>query len=201
MAAIASGVAFGAAPAAAHDSLLASDPADGATLDGPPDAVTLTYSADVAEEFVRAAVTVPGGEPEALPPEAFGVSGPELVVDLSEVAAQAPAGAWAVVVRIVSVDGHPVEEEIRFDAAAGDAPASPGVATSPAAGPDATAAGSPAPTAAASTDEPSRPNVSAAAPEQRVDEGASPVTPWVIAAAVVAALAVAGRVILLRRRR
>jgi methionine-rich copper-binding protein CopC len=181
-------------PAAAHDRLLSSDPAAGATLAVPPDVVTLTYSADVADEFAQAAVTPPGGDPVPLPAEALTASGPDLSLDLAGVTPGARQGTWAVVVRIVSVDGHPVEEEIRFEA--GPAPAAASVTGGSRASTPSAASGpasSPAVTPA--------PEVSPASPDARTGDWQAAGGPLaLVAGAVAAAGLVAGLVLAVRRR-
>ena len=124
--ALVSAALLAASPAAAHDRLLSSDPADGAVLEAPPEQVTLTYSNEVARDFVEAAVAVPGGALVPLPADARGGSGSDVVLDVATAGAGAPAGEWTVVVRIVSADGHPVESTIAFEA--GEAPAPVGSA-------------------------------------------------------------------------
>ncbi|MGF1662384.1 MAG: copper resistance CopC family protein [Kineosporiaceae bacterium] len=185
-------------PAAAHDRLLSSDPAAGADLAAPPAAMTLTYSADVAGEFTQAVVTPPGGDPVPLTPEALTAAGPVLTVDLAELAPGAAAGTWTVVVRIVSTDGHPVEESVAFEAGSGPAATA---ATGGESGPPGVA-----PTAPSTTGTPV-PEASPAAAEPQVDGVDAEAGPGrrgtvvlaVLAAAVVAALA-AGAVLAVRRR-
>ncbi|MGF1645747.1 MAG: copper resistance protein CopC [Kineosporiaceae bacterium] len=199
--AVMAGTSAAPLPAAAHDRLLSSEPAAGADLTAPPEVMTLTYSADVAEGYVQAAATPPGGEAVPLQPEAFTASGPVLTVDLSGVTTDAAAGTWAVVIRIVSTDGHPVEDEIRF--AAGPA--------APAAAPTEENGQAPAPTSDAPTSDTaddressaagSIPEVSSGPAELQVGGGTAAGGPWalVVAAAAVAALA-AGIVLAVRRR-
>ena len=50
------------APAQAHDTLLESDPADGATLETSPEAITLTFSADILEVSPLVRITDESGE-------------------------------------------------------------------------------------------------------------------------------------------
>jgi hypothetical protein len=191
-----------AIPAAAHDALLSTDPEAGADLDAPPDSMTLTYSSDVAEEFAAAVVTAPGADPVPLPPASIAVSGAELRLDLTALAAGAAGGEWSIVVRIVSVDGHPVEERIAFDAG-------PGVADAPTAGPPADLPGSATSSApGADSAESSAPEVSPMAAESRVDDAAAVdgeraawVTPVAIAVAAAVAVALAAALALVVRRR
>lgn len=97
---------LGAGPAAAHASLVASDPRDGATLDRLPSRVSLTFSEDIvtpAYVVVRAAdgADVTAGGPV--------VDGATVTQDL---AGSAATGEVTLAYRVVSVDGHPVTGEL-----------------------------------------------------------------------------------------
>lgn len=92
------------APAQAHDTLLESDPADGATLETSPEAITLTYSADILEVSPLVRITDENGEQLAeITPS---VDGPVATATLEE---PLPAGTSTVQWRVVSSDGHPIE--------------------------------------------------------------------------------------------
>lgn len=98
-----------AAPAAAHDELLASSPSPGAALDSAPTEVTLTFSADVLT--IGAAVIVADGAGKdwaaAAPAVDNGVVSVPLVPAL-------PAGGYEIRWRVVSQDGHPISGVIPF---------------------------------------------------------------------------------------
>ncbi len=97
----------GAGPAAAHDALVGSDPADGASLATAPVQVRLMFT----EEPQAAVATVTGptrGRWEARPAE---VLGNEVTVPLRPLG---PAGRYTVGYRVVSSDGHPVTGTVRF---------------------------------------------------------------------------------------
>ncbi|MHA7263063.1 copper resistance CopC family protein [Arthrobacter sp. TMN-37] len=107
-----------AGPAAAHDELSSSNPADGATVAAVPGAVELTFS------------SVPSGigaQVEIL--DADGASwsdGPARIVDntaVQDVRAGAPAGEFTVNWRVVSSDSHPIEGVLTFTAESGTAAA------------------------------------------------------------------------------
>ncbi|MEZ0491908.1 copper resistance protein CopC [Kineococcus sp. TBRC 1896] len=126
---------LGAGPAAAHDRLESTNPADGTTVATAPDAVVLTMSSPPLALGTLVRVTGPDGTV---------VSGgdPQIVdTDVSEpLTGPRPAGTYQVDWRITSSDGHPVSGTFSFTAtgAAGSAetsPASPAPSTtSPAAG-------------------------------------------------------------------
>lgn len=115
-----------AAPALAHDELLASDPADGAALDVAPAAIVLTFSSPVLEIGTGLQITAPDGTVMPLGPAV--VDGPTVTQPLPEAR---PAGAYLVSWRAVSQDGHPVTGAFAFTAATGVAPAPTGTTTTP----------------------------------------------------------------------
>ena len=135
-------VALPALPAAAHDSLVASSPASGATVTAPPRAVTLTFDEPVLDYAGTSAliVTGPSGERHfetgcvridgrtATAPVALGTS-----------------GRYTVTWRVVSADGHPVSDSFAFtlDRPAGTTAAA-GSATGPACGRGSSSAAAPA---------------------------------------------------------
>lgn len=91
-------------PAHAHDALIESDPADGATVDGSPEAITLTYSADILDvsPLVRITEDATGAATEITPV----IDGPVATADLPEPLTN---GDHTVQWRVVSSDGHPIE--------------------------------------------------------------------------------------------
>ncbi|GAA3746133.1 hypothetical protein HDA32_000380 [Spinactinospora alkalitolerans] len=98
------------APAAqAHDVLTGSSPEDGETLDSVPEEVTLTFSNEIGDGGNGIVVTGPGGEDH--------VDG-DVVIDGDTASADLlpleEAGEYTVGYRIISADGHPVEEELTF---------------------------------------------------------------------------------------
>lgn len=101
-----------AAPARAHATLVASDPAEGAVLAEAPEQVTFTFSEPVALVPDGVQVFDPAGEPVAV--EAS-VTDAVLAVTLPE-----PVGEGTTVVawRIVSDDGHPISGSLRFSVGA-----------------------------------------------------------------------------------
>jgi methionine-rich copper-binding protein CopC len=116
-------VLFGPVPmASAHAGLIASDPADGATLNAPVPTVSLTFSDPIDARFVKVAVTVPAG---AVPASASAVttSGPTVSIVIPGTA----PGAYRVVYRVVSADGHPVSGTLSY-AVAGSPASPPGTA-------------------------------------------------------------------------
>lgn len=101
-----------AAPAQAHATLIASDPAEGAVLAQAPEQVTFTFSEPVSLVPDGVQVFDPAGEPVAV--EAS-VTDAVLQVALAE-----PVGEGTTVVawRIVSDDGHPISGSLRFSVGA-----------------------------------------------------------------------------------
>lgn len=106
-------VLFSVAPdrAAAHAALVRSDPADGASLSAAPNAVTLTFDVAIGRP-AYAVVTAPDGTRvevgDAEPLDAT------VTQRLDPSVAQEQAGRWTVAFRVVSVDGHPVSDQLSF---------------------------------------------------------------------------------------
>lgn len=91
-------------PAQAHDTLLSSDPEDGASLETSPEQIALTYSADILEVSPLVRISDENGDElaEIVPT----VEGPVATATLEE---PLPAGTHTVQWRVVSSDGHPIE--------------------------------------------------------------------------------------------
>ncbi|MGH3680546.1 MAG: copper resistance CopC family protein [Natronosporangium sp.] len=101
-------VASAGSPAAAHNELIATTPEDGAVLQTAPAAVELEFTEQVDERFARVAVTDRSGKVIASAPPR--VAGTKVIQPLS---LPAP-GRYRVGFRVVSTDGHPVEDSITF---------------------------------------------------------------------------------------
>jgi methionine-rich copper-binding protein CopC len=117
--------ALGAATtASAHSQLERTDPADGSQVAVLPDEITLTFNQNVLGLGDVLQVTGPGGSVSA---------GAPTVVDNQVTQAIQPgsaAGAYTVLWRVTSADGHPISGRFAFTAAAG----SSGTAVAPADG-------------------------------------------------------------------
>lgn len=103
--------ALGASPAAAHNTLRSSDPADGATVTTAPPQVTLTFDQEALDLGTQVVVTGPDGVVVS--------DGPAQLVDTSVVqplAATLPAGGYTVEWRVTSADGHPLSGALAFTA-------------------------------------------------------------------------------------
>ena len=96
-------VAVVAAPAAAHASLVAIDPADGARLDESPEEVRLTFSERVSVDLGGVRVLDAAGDP--VQDGAARAEGEVVAVGLRP---DLPDGTYVVTYRVVSADGHPV---------------------------------------------------------------------------------------------
>lgn len=108
----------GAPHAAAHNSLLGTDPEDGATLPTPPTHLTLTF--DQPAQALGTEIVVLG------PDGATVSTGTAELVDntvAQALAADLPAGTYTVQWRVTSADGHPLSGELAFTASEGAAPA------------------------------------------------------------------------------
>jgi copper resistance protein C len=175
------------APAQAHDTLLESDPADGATLETSPEAITLTFSADVLEVSPLVRITDESGEQLAeITPS---VDGPVATATLEE---PLPAGTSTVQWRVVSSDGHPIEGTfevtVEQDAAAEETTEAPAEGSSPA-----------EESAPAETTAPAEEGEQATA-EAAEEESGSSMTPLLIVLGVAVVGAVVAVLLIMRRR-
>lgn len=103
-------VLVGAPPAAAHNVLISSDPADGDRLDTPPEEVTLTFDQPVQDAGTNE-VAVTGPDGGAWAEGTVTIDGAEATAPLRPLG---PAGEYVIGFRVLSADGHPVTDEIRF---------------------------------------------------------------------------------------
>ncbi|UER55463.1 hypothetical protein HJG43_13985 [Kineosporiaceae bacterium SCSIO 59966] len=101
--------------ALAHAELTSSDPEAGASLDKPPSTISLTYTDDIAPEFVMVTLSVAGGPPSQL---ATSVEGPTVIAALPD----GRPGQWRVAFRVVSGDGHPITGDVPFTVGRPDSP-------------------------------------------------------------------------------
>lgn len=101
-------LAVTATPAAAHVALLESSPADGAELETTPEAVELTFSETLDIPSTTVAVTnAEGTVIEQAEPKIDGKT-------ITQPLRLPQPGEYTVAYRIVSEDGHPVEDSISF---------------------------------------------------------------------------------------
>jgi methionine-rich copper-binding protein CopC len=111
---------FGAAStASAHNVLLKTDPADKSTVATLPTQITLTYN--------EPALAL-GSVLEVVGPSGNVADGPPKLVDREvrqAVRPGSPAGAYRVIWRVTSIDGHPISGEFAFTASAGDGGTAP----------------------------------------------------------------------------
>ena len=172
----------------AHSELISSDPADGASLDAPPQIVSFTFNEPLLPDFVRFIATDPSGQTADVP--VASVEGPTATIDWP---ADAPAGEWAVNYRVVSQDGHPIEGGITFAYAAASPSPAPSSSSAAPTSPSPTTA---TPTSAAPTPEQPSPTTSPAA-----DTGEGGSSGLLIASLVVGAIVVIGVAVALVARR
>lgn len=175
------------APAQAHDTLLESDPADGATLETSPEAITLTFSADILDVSPLVRITDENGEQLAeITPS---IDGPVATATLEE---PLPAGTSTVQWRVVSSDGHPIEGTfgvtVEQDAAAEETTEAPAEESSPA-----------EESAPAETTAPAEEGEQATA-EAAEEESGSSMTPLLIVLGVAVVGAVVAVLLIMRRR-
>ncbi|MGC4885632.1 copper resistance CopC family protein [Micromonospora sp. DT227] len=133
-----------ATPAWAHNALRESTPAANASLATAPRQVELVFVERLDPRFTTIAVTAPGDVPAVAGRPA--VSGTRATQPLKS---DLPAGRYTVAYRVVSVDGHPVQDSYTFTVTA-SASASPLAASAPSASAPTTPPSAPATTAASS---------------------------------------------------
>ena len=108
-----------AGPAAAHNVLISSSPADGASVPQTPAAVVLTFDEPAISMGTQVLISGPAGEVQQ--------GSPRLVDNTvtQDLASGAAAGAYTVTWRVTSLDGHPVSGTLTFTAlgAGADRPA------------------------------------------------------------------------------
>lgn len=108
-------VVLTAAPASAHDVLVSASPADGSTVAVLPDEVVLTFDQPALKVGSQLVVEGPAGPVQVGEPS---------FVDTSvrqRLAPGSPPGAYRVLWRVTSVDGHPISGTFAFTATAGSA--------------------------------------------------------------------------------
>ncbi|WP_417511223.1 copper resistance CopC family protein [Microbacterium sp.] len=171
-------------PAAAHDALVESSPAADSTVETLPDALTLTFSAALidGDGSTEIAVTDAAGQP--VTDGAATVDGAMVTQTLVP---QADAGAYHVLWKVVSSDGHPTSGEFQFTVATSTLPSPEASAT-----PTAEETAAPAPEVTQSA-------VPAEDPNMESEASFSP--GWLIAGGVVLLVVVFVLVLLLRRRK
>jgi len=107
-------LAVSTGPAAAHSGTTGSDPADGATVDVAPDAVSLTFNEAPQALGTEVAVVGPDGATVS-----EGVTTVADVTVTQALSATRPAGTYVIQWRVTSADGHPLSGELTFTASAG----------------------------------------------------------------------------------
>ncbi len=172
-----------AAPASAHDSIVGSVPADGATLTTAPTEVRITFEEPPTATGLGVAVLAPGGASVVAGKPA--IDGNVVVQALD---ALTVGGTYDVSYRVVSADGHPVTGTLAFTV---DLPTSSPSASST----------SPAPTSASATPISTSASSSATALASATDGSSSSTPVGAIIAGAVALALVIGAVVLVNRRR
>jgi methionine-rich copper-binding protein CopC len=165
-------VLLSARPAAAHDSLISSDPANGATVDTLPTQLTLSFSAALLSDDGGTVVEVTDAEGTPL---ADGSPTVDQNVVTQPLAGPA-TGTVTVLWRVVSSDGHPVSGEYTFTVS--------GTAT-----PEPSASPSASSTASASTSSEPIPTQTPLV-TTTTDDGAPSPLPWIVGGIIVVVVVV-----------
>lgn len=181
-----------AGPAAAHDRLLTSDPADGAQLEAPPAAITLTFNTEPLP--VEPQVVVSDSAGTVVTQGAPTIDGSTATYAIDPAVALG-GDTYTVAWRVVSSDGHPIEGTFAFAVAAQpEAPATDDPATDTAT-PEETATEEPT---TGTTTEPSATTTTDAA--ETADDGTSSLLPVLVGLGALVVAAAVVVVVVLRRR-
>jgi methionine-rich copper-binding protein CopC len=159
-----------ASPALAHDALIGSDPADGSTVAALPAQVTLTFSAEIADDPGASEMQVTDASGTSLADGAPSVSDNVLTQPLTGQA----SGVVTVLWKVVSSDGHPTSGQFTFTVAGAAEPTPTESATSI---PTETAGPAPTPT-----------QTFTPGPPMESESTDAPAWPWIIAGLVAAAV-------------
>ncbi|MGB8020120.1 MAG: copper resistance CopC family protein [Candidatus Nanopelagicales bacterium] len=133
-------LALPAGPARAHAELVSSDPADGATLESPPDELRFTFGEELLPQG-NAITAFAVAADERVPLPQVAVAGNAVSVAWPQSRA---AGEYRASYRVVSADGHPISGSITFTITAGGPAAATASGASGDPGNDASATASPA---------------------------------------------------------
>ncbi|MCM3781067.1 copper resistance CopC family protein [Microbacterium hydrocarbonoxydans] len=164
--------------ASAHDSLIASSPEADSAVETLPAALTLTFSAKLIDGDGATEVVVTDASGASVTDGAASVDG---AIVTQPLVAEAAAGGYHVIWKIVSSDGHPTSGEFDFTVANS-------TVTAPAPGPSATPEETPTAEATAAPAATPTPQ-----PSESAEDGSSATTwIWLLAIAGVLAAAVAG---------
>ncbi|KJL47405.1 Copper resistance protein C precursor [Microbacterium hydrocarbonoxydans] len=172
-------VGAGAEPASAHETLVSSTPAEGEQLTAPPEQITLVFSDSVLT--MGAEVVLNDASGRNWVDGDVAINGATVT---ATVAPGMPAGAYDIIWKVVSGDGHPISALVPFSV----------LQAAPTAAPTAVPTSTPT---AAQTAAP-------VAPTERPDSGDGEGDPWPIGPVILSAIAVVaalGLVILLVVRR
>lgn len=112
-------IGFGARPAAAHNTLLSSVPADGASLTSAPTQVIWNFDRSVPLDSVTVTLIDASGARTNMPTSTHGPAGSQQVIT----ALPSPEGAVSLRWRLVGPDGHPISGRVDFTVVAASATA------------------------------------------------------------------------------
>lgn len=116
---------FMAPSAHAHDQLVQSNPAPGATVKSSPKRITLTFSGELKPIGDIVKLTTAG---DAAVETTHTIAGTELTITPVK---QLENGTYSLVARVVSSDGHPIDQKLDFTVDAPKASVSPSAVASP----------------------------------------------------------------------
>ena len=177
------------APAAAHDELIATEPAPEAVLDTAPEVLALDFSADLLNISPTIVLTGPAGAVDLDEPV---VTGTRVAAGVPQ---DLPSGGYTVAWRVVSGDGHPIQGSFAFTVRG------PAATQEPAPAPSTTDPPTTPTAEAGSATNPASPSPTATQQPGDLAGGTPDSTPLAIAAVALAAIGGVVAVLVRRRRR
>lgn len=102
---------LGVSTASAHSAVVGSNPENGASIQVPPDNVSVSFNEALQAQFAALTVTGPGDSRDQWSKGEPSVEGATVSVDLGDLG---PAGVYTIAYRVTSADGHPVQGTLNF---------------------------------------------------------------------------------------
>jgi methionine-rich copper-binding protein CopC len=102
---------LGVGTAGAHSAVVGSNPENGASIQVPPDNVSVSFNEALQAQFAALTVTGPGDSRDQWSKGEPSVEGATVSVDLGDLG---PAGVYTIAYRVTSADGHPVQGTLNF---------------------------------------------------------------------------------------
>ncbi|WP_421084498.1 copper resistance CopC family protein [Rothia nasimurium] len=187
------------APAAAHDELVSSYPADGDTMAVGVDEISMTYSGNIMDVDGANQVVVTNAAGENVTEETPDIEGQTVSQDLSSAALE--PGTYTVTWRVVSSDGHPIQGTFAYTVGEGQDAATSASSTEASAAASSTEASGAAATTEASETAPASESPAATDPVTQAATGLSLPVKLLILVGGLATLGLVATVLLKARKK